>query len=95
MRNEKSLNVLTQEQKSKYLKEGYLGLSGLVSQRWLDRLRVVTESFVEESKALTESDKRFDLEPNHTAKEPRIRSCLLYTSPSPRDRQKSRMPSSA
>ena len=25
----------------------------------------------------------------------RIRACLLYTSPSPRDRQKSRMPSSA
>ena len=24
-----------------------------------------------------------------------VRSCLLYTSPSPRDRQKSRMPSSA
>eukprot|EP00828_Plagiopyla_frontata_P041005 TRINITY_DN570_c0_g1_i1.p2 TRINITY_DN570_c0_g1~~TRINITY_DN570_c0_g1_i1.p2 ORF type:complete len:279 (+),score=36.71 TRINITY_DN570_c0_g1_i1:411-1247(+) len=28
-------------------------------------------------------------------KESNIRSCLLYTSPSPRDRQKSRMPSSA
>ena len=27
--------------------------------------------------------------------EVRLRSCLLYTSPSPRDRQKSRMPSSA
>ena len=26
---------------------------------------------------------------------PRLTSCLLYTSPSPRDRQKSRMPSSA
>ena len=26
---------------------------------------------------------------------PNDRSCLLYTSPSPRDRQKSRMPSSA
>ena len=26
---------------------------------------------------------------------PKINSCLLYTSPSPRDRQKSRMPSSA
>ena len=24
-----------------------------------------------------------------------VRNCLLYTSPSPRDRQKSRMPSSA
>ena len=28
-------------------------------------------------------------------KEERLESCLLYTSPSPRDRQKSRMPSSA
>ena len=27
--------------------------------------------------------------------DPSIFSCLLYTSPSPRDRQKSRMPSSA
>ena len=30
-----------------------------------------------------------------SAKENRARACLLYTSPSPRDRQKSRMPSSA
>ena len=30
---------------------------------------------------------------NHT--EARYKTCLLYTSPSPRDRQKSRMPSSA
>ena len=28
-------------------------------------------------------------------KQPLKRGCLLYTSPSPRDRQKSRMPSSA
>ena len=28
-------------------------------------------------------------------KQDRIDACLLYTSPSPRDRQKSRMPSSA
>ena len=73
MRNEKSLNVLTQEQKSKYLKEGYLGLSGLVSQRWLERLRVVTEALLKRVKELTKSDKRFDLEPSHTAEEPRIR----------------------
>ena len=26
---------------------------------------------------------------------PKLKGCLLYTSPSPRDRQKSRMPSSA
>ena len=29
------------------------------------------------------------------SEERRVKSCLLYTSPSPRDRQKSRMPSSA
>ena len=29
------------------------------------------------------------------AKQPMLHTCLLYTSPSPRDRQKSRMPSSA
>ena len=29
------------------------------------------------------------------ASQARARNCLLYTSPSPRDRQKSRMPSSA
>ena len=73
MHTEKSLKILTQEQKSKYVKEGYLGLSGFVSEQWLERLRVVTEGFIEESKRLTKSDKRFDLEPNHTAEEPRIR----------------------
>ena len=31
----------------------------------------------------------------NTAKKHNIKPCLLYTSPSPRDRQKSRMPSSA
>ena len=31
----------------------------------------------------------------HVVNPARIKGCLLYTSPSPRDRQKSRMPSSA
>ena len=32
---------------------------------------------------------------NKSLREPSLLTCLLYTSPSPRDRQKSRMPSSA
>ena len=32
---------------------------------------------------------------NETGKREKDEDCLLYTSPSPRDRQKSRMPSSA
>ena len=50
------------------------------------------------------SDHRFRAPPAYTAQLPTLhqhrannqyRTCLLYTSPSPRDRQKSRMPSSA
>ena len=39
--------------------------------------------------------KDYDLCVTITADNDQITSCLLYTSPSPRDRQKSRMPSSA
>ena len=38
---------------------------------------------------------RFDTIDEAITFEKRIKRCLLYTSPSPRDRQKSRMPSSA
>ena len=38
---------------------------------------------------------RFDKEPLAAASIAQVHTCLLYTSPSPRDRQKSRMPSSA
>ena len=34
-------------------------------------------------------------DPTKNIKEPVVYACLLYTSPSPRDRQKYRMPSSA
>ena len=47
---------------------------------------------------LTKSDtairKGIDNEPNADQID-KLKACLLYTSPSPRDRQKSRMPSSA
>ena len=40
----------------------------------------------------TEKDETMN---NRSIRYPRGKTCLLYTSPSPRDRQKSRMPSSA
>ena len=39
--------------------------------------------------------KIFEWKDKLNASEMLVRDCLLYTSPSPRDRQKSRMPSSA
>ena len=38
---------------------------------------------------------RADLLVELSAEHPRVKTCLLYTSPSPRDRTRSRMPSSA
>ena len=46
------------------------------------------------SKALLNSSEKFIEFKNH-AEEHGIKACLLYTSPSPRDRTRSRMPSSA
>ena len=47
-------------------------------------------------KSLSEEDlKAKSKEYSNDVRNPKLKDCLLYTSPSPRDRQKSRMPSSA
>jgi hypothetical protein len=65
--------VLTQEQRAFYFDQGYLLLERIIPQSWIDRLNTVTEEFVERSRALTQSDAIFDLEPNHSPEEPRLR----------------------
>ena len=57
-----------------------------ISAKDVMELRKQTDcGMMECKKALTEADGNFE----------KAIDCLLYTSPSPRDRQKSRMPSSA
>ena len=65
--------VLTQDQRDFYLDNGYLLAERIVSDEWVDRLRAVTAQFVEQSRSLEQSDAVFDLEPDHTADEPRLR----------------------
>ena len=65
--------ILSQEQRESYLANGYLLLERVVPQEWIDRLNEVTAEFVERSRLLTRSDAIFDLEPNHTAENPRLR----------------------
>jgi hypothetical protein len=65
--------ILTQQQREDYFSAGYLGVAGLVQRDWLDRLNKVTAEFVELSREADASDKRFDLEPDHSADAPRIR----------------------
>ena len=65
--------VLTQEQREFYFANGYLLVESVVDQGWLDRLRAATDEMVDRSRALSRSDRIFDLEPGHTADEPRLR----------------------
>ena len=65
--------VLTQEQREAYFRDGFLALEGFVGREWLDRLWKVTDGFVEESKSVSTSDDKFDVEPDHSADNLRLR----------------------
>ena len=65
--------VLSRAQREFYFENGYLQLESFIGQDWLDRLWAVTERLIDESRARETSNKVFDLEPNHTAENPRLR----------------------
>ena len=58
--------VLSQQQREFYFTHGYLLVERVVPQAWIDRLLEITAEFTEKSRALTESDAVFDLEPGHS-----------------------------
>ena len=65
--------VLTQEQRQFYFDNGYLLVESIVPQDWVERLIDVTDEMVQRSRSLDKSDLIFDLEPEHTADNPRLR----------------------
>ncbi len=65
--------MLTQTQVDFYRENGYLGVNNVLSSAETDELRQVTDSFIEQSRAVTEHTDIFDLEPSHTPEEPRLR----------------------
>ena len=70
---EQPATVLTQEQREFYFENGYLLVEKVVPQEWVDRMIAVTNEFVDRSRSLDKSDSVFDLEPGHTAENPRLR----------------------
>jgi ectoine hydroxylase-related dioxygenase (phytanoyl-CoA dioxygenase family) len=65
--------MLTQKQIDFYNEFGYIGVEGVLSNDEIADLRRVTDEFVEKSRAVTENDAVFDLEPGHSAENPRLR----------------------
>ena len=69
--------VLTEAQRRSYFEKGYLLVERIVPQEWIERLLEVTDEMVQRSRALTESDGIFDLEPGHSAEAPRLAGAVV------------------
>lgn len=65
--------VLSQVQREFYFEKGYLFLESIVETGWLPRLRAAMADLIERSRAITQSDTIWNLEPGHSAKAPRLR----------------------
>ncbi len=65
--------MLTADQITEYQERGFIGVENVLSAAVIGELRAETDRFVEKSRAVTESDSVFDLEPSHTPENPRLR----------------------
>lgn len=65
--------MLSLKEVEAYGTNGYLGVENVLSSTEVEMLRRVTDDFVEKSRLVTESDDVFDLEPGHSAQNPKLR----------------------
>ncbi len=65
--------MLDQKQIDFYHNQGYLGVPDVLSADEVEELRRTTDEFVANSREGSEHDDVYDLEPGHTADEPRVR----------------------
>ena len=97
------MTTLSIDQIKFFQDNGYLVVEDAVDPVLLEKLRNDFAAWVADSKDHSEAygttingRPRFDVESGHSSESPALRRvCLLYTSPSPRDKRQSRMPSSA
>ena len=61
-----SPKILDQSEREYFFETGYLLKERFVNDSWLSGLREVTERMIDESRGLSASNKKFDLEPEHT-----------------------------
>ena len=65
--------MLSQEQIDSYHENGYLTVENVLSADELDALQRVTDEFIDRSRLVSEHNDVFDLEPNHSPQNPRLR----------------------
>ncbi|WP_421906885.1 phytanoyl-CoA dioxygenase family protein [Mameliella sp.] len=64
--------MLSREQQELYAENGYLKVEQVVTPGELAELQAVTDRLIDASRAVTESDERFDLDTGHSADNPRL-----------------------
>lgn len=65
--------VVTPQQIEAYHRDGFLVVENVLSQSEVEALRRVTDELVEKSREFTDHTPVYDLEPSHSAREPRVR----------------------
>ncbi len=71
--NSRPPSVISQQQRDFYYDEGYLCFPGLIGENWLDPLRSALEKIIEATRSYTRSTRKVDIEPDHSADNPRLR----------------------
>ncbi len=64
---------LTRAQIDEYHERGYIAVEGVLPDEQVAELQAVTDDFIERSREVTEHTDVFDLEPDHTPEEPKLR----------------------
>ena len=64
--------MLSQEQIAFYHENGYLTVENVLSADELDALQRVTDEFIDRSRLVSEHNDVFDLEPDHSPRQPSI-----------------------
>jgi phytanoyl-CoA hydroxylase len=67
------MRMLSQAQIDAYDRDGFIVVENVLSAGEVAELRRVTDEFVENSRGLREHDAVYDLEPTHSAEDPRVR----------------------
>ena len=65
--------MLTPDQVQAYRRDGYLVVDDVLSARQLATLHQVIDTLVQASREVTDHNHIYDLEPTHSADEPRVR----------------------
>lgn len=67
------LKKLTETQRDEFFQDGGLCVEGLIDDKWISKLNNAISQFNDEAKKLTKSNTTYDLQPDHTKENPKLR----------------------